>query len=104
MPSNKQRDLLKKQAQEKQAETTGKNQTIFHTCGLFPEKEGDTVVYKIIEIGFTVSGNHASIVSSQVIDSVKNEAAAFVKLNAALVKCGAMDIKHLRKLAQKAKE
>lgn len=100
MPSNKQRDLQKKQA----LETTGKNQQIYHTCGLYPEKEGDTVVFKIIEIGFTISEGRASIVSSQVVDSAKNEAAAFVKLNAALVKSGALDIKHLRKLTQKAKE
>lgn len=98
MPSNKNRDKQK-------AERTGKNEVIHYTVCINPEvKKDGTVLYKIVKLGFTISEKHASIVSTEEVAVAKSELSAFSKFQAEVVKCGALDIKHLRKLVHELKE
>lgn len=43
-------------------ETTGKNEIIYTTFGFCPAVEKNVIVYKIVELGFTLSGKCVSIV------------------------------------------
>lgn len=95
MPSNKNKDLHNK------VERTGKNEMVYNTACICPVLEKDKVVYQIITIGFTLSGECVTI---EKVDQVDSEGAAIPKLQQHLVQSGALDIMNLRNIVKNLKE
>jgi hypothetical protein len=96
MPSNKQRDILKKQL-----EKTGKNQIVFYSAAIVPVIKKDVVTFKIMKIGFTSLGECVTI---EEVAKARDESTALLKLQMELHNCGATDLKTLRQLVKQVKE
>ena len=79
MPSNKKRDLLIKQAQDKQTmiEQTGNLSLIYKTVALMPVLDDLGVNYKVVEICFTAD---KKLVSMEEIDRCRTQGTALNKL------------------------
>jgi hypothetical protein len=104
MPSNKNRDKMKQQTAPvivtpPQVELTGKNEVVYHTCALCPVLENDKIVYKIVDIGFTLSGQCVSI---ETRDSTDSQGEALSKYE--LHDSDSVDIRSIRKIAKAIRE
>jgi hypothetical protein len=83
MPSNKNKDRLKKEQQKKQHfELTGKNEMIYSTIALCPVLENNDIIYKVMEISFTLDKKLVSMVE---IDKCRTQGTASLKAESAFI-------------------
>lgn len=95
MPSNK--NALKK----KEVERTGKNEIVYHAVSICPAFDNGLVVFKIMKIGFTLSGKCVTI---EEVKRAKNEAAAITMFQMVIDQEGSLNIKNVRELVKSVKE
>lgn len=108
MPSNKQRDILRKQEADKKllAETTGSGEIVYSSIALCPVLEKNVItkeieiVYKIMELQFTMD---KKFVSMEEIDRCRTQGTALNKLQIHASN-SMFDIAHLRRVAKQLKK
>lgn len=104
MANNKNRDKMKQTEPKKEKtpdlEFTGKNEPVYHSVALVPVFENNKVLYKIVEIGFTLS---KQCVSMTVLETTDGELPALQKYQIAARSYGG-DITKLRNQVQLLKD
>lgn len=95
MVSNK--NALKK----KEVERTGKNEIVYHAVSICPVVEKDVVVFRIMKIGFTITGKCVTI---EEVKRAKDEASAISKFQMVIDQEGSLNIKNIRELVKTVKE
>jgi hypothetical protein len=101
MPSNKNREKARQEAIKKQQfELTGKNEMIYKTVALCPVLENNEIIYKVMELSFTLDKKLVSMVE---VDKCRTQGSALLKVETAFVN-GTCNITQLRKVVRELKK
>lgn len=82
MPSNKNKQLQREALRKQQVELTGKNEMIYKTVALCPVLENNEIVYKVMELSFTIDKKLVSMVE---VDKCRTQGSALIKVETAFV-------------------
>lgn len=101
MPSNKNREKQRReQIKADNFELTGKNEMIYKAIALCPVLENNEVIYKIMELSFTLD---KKLVSMEEIDRVRTQGSALIKVETAFIN-EVSNITRLRKVVKELKK
>jgi hypothetical protein len=101
MPSNKNKQRQRDAERKQHMETTGNGSMIYTTVALCPTlDENNDVVYKIMELSFTLDKKLVSMVE---IDKCRTQGSALIKVESAFIN-GTSNITQLRRVVRELKK